>query len=318
MSQPRTYDWSVWRLPGAILAGAALIATIGMILNVQISRLTAIEPRVQAVEEKVDRQVRDIEKRVDALTQQLDELEGQQRATSTPIGKTETDLGNMRGRLDASGRGSAAVAEPPHGDLPPPATASSPSGAAAEAPSPLAPQPPAAATGGASAALAEPSAPFDLPAPPIAAGRASAAVAEPPYAVPPPPPVIASSPSAAVAEPPSPVAPQPPAVPMGGASAAVTEPPSPVAPAASSRGSIPPALRARIKPYVIKETGQPETVAAVPTTDAKAAVGASVPEGVDLKPLPPETGVSWLRYGVVNGQTVLAEPKSRRIVDILQ
>ena len=48
-------------------------------------------------------------------------------------------------------------------------------------------------------------------------------------------------------------------------------------------------------------------------------VGATLPaEGVEYYDVPPEYGVRGYRYTVVNGRTVLVEPGSRRIVEIVE
>jgi hypothetical protein len=48
-------------------------------------------------------------------------------------------------------------------------------------------------------------------------------------------------------------------------------------------------------------------------------VGAVLPdEGVTYYDVPPEYGVREHRYTVVNGRTVLVEPRSRRIVEIVE
>jgi hypothetical protein len=49
------------------------------------------------------------------------------------------------------------------------------------------------------------------------------------------------------------------------------------------------------------------------------AVGAVLPEdGVVYREVPAEYGVQGYRYTVVNGQTVLVEPRTRRIVQIIE
>jgi Protein of unknown function (DUF1236) len=48
-------------------------------------------------------------------------------------------------------------------------------------------------------------------------------------------------------------------------------------------------------------------------------VGAVLPEeGVTYYEVPPEYGVQQYRYTVVNGRTVLVEPRTRRIVEIVE
>ena len=48
-------------------------------------------------------------------------------------------------------------------------------------------------------------------------------------------------------------------------------------------------------------------------------VGAVLPEeGVTYYEVPPEYGVHDYRYTVVNGRTVLVEPRTRRIVEVVE
>jgi hypothetical protein len=48
-------------------------------------------------------------------------------------------------------------------------------------------------------------------------------------------------------------------------------------------------------------------------------VGAVLPEaGVTYYDVPPEYGVRDYRYTVVNGRTVLVEPRTHRIVEVLE
>jgi len=48
-------------------------------------------------------------------------------------------------------------------------------------------------------------------------------------------------------------------------------------------------------------------------------VGAVLPEeGVTYYDVPPEYGVREYRYAVVNGRTVLVEPRTRRIVEVVE
>ena len=48
-------------------------------------------------------------------------------------------------------------------------------------------------------------------------------------------------------------------------------------------------------------------------------VGAVLPEqGVTYYDVPPEYGVREYRYTVVNGRTVLVEPRTRRVVEIVE
>ena len=60
--------------------------------------------------------------------------------------------------------------------------------------------------------------------------------------------------------------------------------------------------------------------AALPISIARtSAVGAVLPEeGVTYYDVPPEYGVREHRYTVVNGRTVLVEPRTRRIVEIVE
>jgi hypothetical protein len=55
------------------------------------------------------------------------------------------------------------------------------------------------------------------------------------------------------------------------------------------------------------------------TYQGNVAVGADLPEaGVTYYDVPPEYGASNYRYTVVNGHTVLVDPRTRRIVEVIE
>ena len=47
-------------------------------------------------------------------------------------------------------------------------------------------------------------------------------------------------------------------------------------------------------------------------------VGATLPEAVEVESFPTDVGVTQYRYVVIGDQTVLVDPSSRRIIDVLQ
>ncbi|WP_342363609.1 DUF1236 domain-containing protein [Terrarubrum flagellatum] len=69
---------------------------------------------------------------------------------------------------------------------------------------------------------------------------------------------------------------------------------------------------AKVKTYVMKEQRPSVKI------QEKVAVGATLPSSVQFYALPADVGVTKYRYGVVNDQTVLVEPSSRKIVRIIE
>lgn len=68
----------------------------------------------------------------------------------------------------------------------------------------------------------------------------------------------------------------------------------------------------KVRSFVMKE--KPESV----KITKEVSVGAELPNEVQLRTLPADVGVSEYSYTVVNGQTVLVEPRTRKIVKIIE
>ena len=68
----------------------------------------------------------------------------------------------------------------------------------------------------------------------------------------------------------------------------------------------------KVRSYVMKE--KPASV----KITKEVSVGAELPSDVQLRTLPAEVGVADYSYTVVNGQTVLVEPRTRKIVKIIE
>ena len=78
--------------------------------------------------------------------------------------------------------------------------------------------------------------------------------------------------------------------------------------------TIAPEQRTRIREYVVKENRR--SVAA--PSGFSVAIGATLPETVELYSLPSEAGVTQYRYSVVGDRTVLVEPGTRRIIQVIE
>jgi len=70
--------------------------------------------------------------------------------------------------------------------------------------------------------------------------------------------------------------------------------------------------QSKVKTYVMKE--KPASVKVTETVN----VGAALPSSVTLHTLPSDVGVTQYRFAVVNDKTVLVEPSSRKIVQIIE
>ncbi len=70
--------------------------------------------------------------------------------------------------------------------------------------------------------------------------------------------------------------------------------------------------QSKVKTYVMKE--KPASVKVTETVS----VGTALPSSVTLRTLPSDVGVTQYRYAVVNDKTVLVEPSSRKIVQIIE
>ena len=71
--------------------------------------------------------------------------------------------------------------------------------------------------------------------------------------------------------------------------------------------------RPRFREYVVRQHPAPYVY------DRPVAVGAVLPEtGVTYYDVPPDYGVQGYRYTVVNGQTVLVDPRTHRIIEVIE
>ena len=71
--------------------------------------------------------------------------------------------------------------------------------------------------------------------------------------------------------------------------------------------------RPRFHEYVVEHRPAPYR------WDGRVEVGASLPDdGVVYYDVPPEYGVRGYRYTVVNGETVLVDPRTHRIVQVIE
>jgi hypothetical protein len=82
----------------------------------------------------------------------------------------------------------------------------------------------------------------------------------------------------------------------------------------SATVSIQPEVRTKVKQYVT--TSKPKAVT-VPSGVAISR-GTVLPETVEIQSFPSDVGVSEYRYAVVGNQTVLVEPSSRRIIEVIE
>jgi hypothetical protein len=78
--------------------------------------------------------------------------------------------------------------------------------------------------------------------------------------------------------------------------------------------TIEPAQRTRIKEYVVQERVRPVTI------KERVTVGATLPEDIELSPVPQAwgPGVARYRYVYTNDDVVLVEPSTRRVVQIVE
>ncbi len=87
-----------------------------------------------------------------------------------------------------------------------------------------------------------------------------------------------------------------------------------VATAGATTVTIQPEVRATVREYVT--TSKPKSVA-VPS-GFTVSTGAMLPEAIEVQSFPTTVGVTQYRYAVVGDQTVLIEPSSRRIVEVIR
>lgn len=68
----------------------------------------------------------------------------------------------------------------------------------------------------------------------------------------------------------------------------------------------------KIKTYVMKEKP-----ASMKVTDT-VSIGTALPASIELRTFPSDVGVTEYRYSVVNDKTVLVDPTSRKIIQIIE
>ena len=77
---------------------------------------------------------------------------------------------------------------------------------------------------------------------------------------------------------------------------------------------IQPEVRTKVKQYVT--TSKPKAVTA--PSGFTVSTGAVLPQAIELEAFPADVGVTQYRYVQIGGQTVLVEPSSRRIIEVIQ
>lgn len=78
--------------------------------------------------------------------------------------------------------------------------------------------------------------------------------------------------------------------------------------------TISPEVRTKVREYVVKEK-RPSIAA---PSGFNVTVGATLPQTVELYSFPADVGVTQYRYSVVGNQTVLVDPGTRRIVQVIE
>lgn len=79
-------------------------------------------------------------------------------------------------------------------------------------------------------------------------------------------------------------------------------------------GSITPEVRTKVREYITTE--RPRAVEA--PSGVTISVGSTLPEAVELRSFPSSVGVSQYRYTVVGDRTVLVDPGTRRIIQVIE
>jgi hypothetical protein len=79
-------------------------------------------------------------------------------------------------------------------------------------------------------------------------------------------------------------------------------------------GSITPEIRTKVREYITTE--RPRAVEA--PSGVTISVGSTLPEAVELRSFPSSVGVSQYRYTVVGDRTVLVDPGTRRIIQVIE
>ena len=78
--------------------------------------------------------------------------------------------------------------------------------------------------------------------------------------------------------------------------------------------TIQPEVRTKVRQYVT--TNKPRAVTA--PSGFSATVGATLPETIEVQSFPSDVGVTQYRYVTLGDRTVLVEPGSRRIIEIIE
>jgi hypothetical protein len=79
-------------------------------------------------------------------------------------------------------------------------------------------------------------------------------------------------------------------------------------------GSISPEVRTKVREYITTE--RPRSVEA--PSGVTISVGSTLPEAVELRSFPSSVGVSNYRYTVVGDRTVLVDPGTRRVIQVIE
>lgn len=77
--------------------------------------------------------------------------------------------------------------------------------------------------------------------------------------------------------------------------------------------TIQPEVRTKVRQYVT--TSRPRAVTA--PSGFTVSTGAVLPQAIELEAFPADVGVTQYRYVQIGGQTVLVEPSSRRIIEVI-
>ena len=78
--------------------------------------------------------------------------------------------------------------------------------------------------------------------------------------------------------------------------------------------TVQPEVRTKVRQYIT--TNQPRAVTA--PSGFSVSVGATLPESIEVQSFPADVGVTNYRYVAIGDRTVLVEPGSRRIVEVLE
>lgn len=79
-------------------------------------------------------------------------------------------------------------------------------------------------------------------------------------------------------------------------------------------GSITPEVRTKVREYITTERPRAIEVPA----GVSVSVGTTLPEAVELRTFPSSVGVSEYRYTVIGDRTVLVDPSTRRIIQVIE